>query len=480
MYDALDKHIPFLLTIYLPYCFVHSQPQVVTLNKCIVYRSMIEPPIRSALEECMALDTFLDLSPYFPEKMSVSDCVTFLKDYVFCEMDDSVLLGCLIFLVDKEPFYFSHGMIKNVSTKLLQSLIVDFAKQKAKQIVEGPSESVSADHDHEIAHKSNNRKFGRGSSKKKRMKKDALCDKAVSYGIVPLVTIAKAVAQEYPDLAEIQVGYDIPLEDGHIPQWNDELDGSDGPLYSFCRHVFGTSVKFQEDCTKAVEAEIARVKAIKIGASIQSCSTTNAAYIEASFENAFKSACHFLQIMAKYPKSLLNPDQEQNHRGKEEIMDWFLNTCAADFTRRLTEYALFKYGVQPTLFSFYHDQEMPLESDYFYSEIDTFTKRNFSRIFLSCRTDKDSTKCNPLQKLRDVLPADKGANLAQMWILCGGQAYSGGEIPMADGSRTFSPGNLEKFLSHIQETCLSICGIPYKILDKKIEKQILTSRRKEL
>jgi hypothetical protein len=370
-------------------------------------------------------------------------------------------------------------MIKNISTKLLQSLMVDFAKQRAKEVVDG-SESGSLDASHEITQKPNNKRIGKGASWKKRVKRDSLSlDKSVSYGIIPLVTIANAVSHEYPDLAEIQSGYEINFEAGRIPQWNDEKDGSDGPLYSFCRHVFGMSQKFHEDCHKAVEVEIAKLRTIKIGASIQSCSTMNVAYNEESFESAFKSACYFLQLLAKYPKSLMNSRKEQNGKA-QDVIDMFLTTCAADFTRRLTEYVLFKYGVPHTLFSFYHEQETPLESDHFCSKIDTSTKRNFPHAFLSCSANKDSAKCDPLQMLHDVLPANKGANLAQMWNLCGGQTYHGGEIVSKEGGKLFCPGNLDKFFNHIQDTCLNTCGIPFKVLDKKIEKQILTARRKEL
>jgi hypothetical protein len=287
----------------------------------MVFQSKIEPPIWSDFEECMPLNMFLDFSQYFPEKMLVSDSVTFLKDYAFCDMmDDSILLGCLIFLVDKEePFYFSHAMIQNMSTKLLQSLMVDFAKQKAKEVIDG-SESGSLDADCEIMQKSNNRRIGRGASWKKRKKRDSLSsDKSVSYGITPLVTIANAIAQEYPDLAEIQMGYEINFE-ARIPQWNNEKG------------------KFHEDCTKVVEVDIVKLRTMKIlGALIRSCSKMTVAYNEESFQSAFKSVCYFLQLLTKYPKSLINAGKEQNGKA-QDVIDMFLSSCAADFTRHLTEY----------------------------------------------------------------------------------------------------------------------------------------------
>ena len=35
-------------------------------------------------------------------------------------------------------------------------------------------------------------------------------------------------------------------------------------------------------------------------------------------------------------------------------------------------------------------------------------------------------------------------------------------------------------VSHIEESCLAICGLPFKVLDKKSEKKILFGRKKEL
>jgi hypothetical protein len=55
--------------------------------------------------------------------------------------------------------------------------------------------------------------------------------------------------------------------------------------------------------------------------------------------------------------------------------------------------------------------------------------------------------------------------------LCGGECYLGG------GGR---PGDLDRFLSHVEENCLTICGLPFKKLDKKTKKQWMHSRKQEL
>jgi hypothetical protein len=67
-----------------------------------------------------------------------------------------------------------------------------------------------------------------------------------------------------------------------------------------------------------------------------------------------------------------------------------------------------------------------------------------------------------------------------MWFYCGGENYAGGEMTHDDGSVTSRTGDMEKFLSHAEDYCLSICGLPFKILDKKSEKQKLFARKKEL
>jgi hypothetical protein len=42
------------------------------------------------------------------------------------------------------------------------------------------------------------------------------------------------------------------------------------------------------------------------------------------------------------------------------------------------------------------------------------------------------------------------------------------------------PGNLEGFLSHVETNCLTLCGLPFKKLDKKAEKNFLFARKQQL
>jgi hypothetical protein len=424
-------------------------------------------PVQAAIEECIESESFLDLSQYIPEQMTVADCTHLIQDYIFVDGDR---LGCLIFLVDKEPFYFSQGMVKHISTKLLRPLIEDYAKSCAQEVVDKAG-NVYNDHVED-----GEQQGGKKSSKGRNRAKNVSGSENVSHGILPIASLADAIAKGYPDLAGFQSSYIVEKED---LCWDIEDGGSDGPLYAFCRAIFGTSRAFQKDCDRAVNAEIVKLTAMKKGMSIGSNGAANVKNIEAVFEKSFKISCHFLLMLAKYPKALLG---EEETEAKDDAEAMFLNTAAADLTRRLTEFCLFKNGVQNGLFHFFHegDGDDSDESNLFYNEINSSSKRTFKRVFLSCPSDNGSDQIDPLQLLRDSLPVGVGVPLARMWIFCGGTNYSGGERMQEDGNRTFRPGDFEEFLSHAEEYCLSMCGLPFKVLDKKSDKQMLFSRKKEL
>jgi len=434
----------------------------------MIHPDVFVTPVQAAIEGCIESESFLDLSQYIPAQMTVADCTNLIQDYIFVDGDR---LGCLIFLVDKEPFYFSQGMVKHISTKLLQPLIEDYAKTRAQEVVDR-ADNIYNDHV-EDGEQQGGKKTSKGRNRSRKISEP----ENESHGILPLASVADAIARGYPDLASIQSSYTVEKED---LCWDIEDGGSDGPLYAFCRAIFGTSRAFQKDCDRAVNAEVAKLTAMKKGMSIGSNGAANVKNVEALFEKSFKISCHFLLILAKYPKSLLD---EENTEAKDEAEATFLNTAAADFARRLTEFCLFKNGVQNGLFHFFHEEDGDDsdESNLFYKEINSSSKRTFKRVFLSCSSDDhDSDQIDPLQLLRDTLPVGVGVPLARMWIFCGGENYSGGERVQEDGSTTIRPGDFEGFVSHAEEYCLSICGLPFKVLDKKSDKQMLFSRKKEL
>jgi len=421
----------------------------------MIHPDVIVAPLQAAIVESMESESFLDLSLHLPEGMTTTDTRTFIEDYVLNHMDNAVSLGRLIVLVDGEAFYFSSGMMKNIATECLPPLIEEYAKSRAFEIA-NTQDSTSTELDNSIP-SSKTKKGGRSSKSKTkgRSKTSTAESETVSYSMVPLINVANEVAKHYSDLADIQASYSVhEKEDG--PVWGDDDGDSDGPLYAFCRHVFGTSKKFEEDCANAVQAELVKAMAVKKGSTMHSTGHGAAKFksVDVSFEESFKNVCHLVQVLAKYPQSLLNTQANDNIRDKETQA--FLNGCAADFVRRVTEYCLFKHGVEDGKFTFFAEEDEGSTGfgDAFYMDVDT-TTRVFKKVFLSCPSSEEEVgHQDPLKILRGCLPGSVGVGVARMWVLTGGENYASGERISADGEITYSRGDLERFLSHSEESCL--------------------------
>ena len=96
--------------------------------------------------------------------------------------------------------------------------------------------------------------------------------------------------------------------------------------------------------------------------------------------------------------------------------------------------------------------------------------RAYPRTFLSCTPKEDGNKRQPLATLREVLPGSVGVELARLWKCLPGDCTD-------DQVR---PGSMDEFVRHAEESCLIICGLPYKKINKKAEKKAMFERRKQL
>jgi hypothetical protein len=72
--------------------------------------------------------------------------------------------------------------------------------------------------------------------------------------------------------------------------------------------------------------------------------------------------------------------------------------------------------------------------------------------------------------IRASLDASVGKSVTKMWTLLGGECYG----------RDYKAGDVDGFLTHIKNECITICGLPFKILDKKAKKSLLNDRRQLL
>jgi hypothetical protein len=237
---------------------------------------------------------------------------------------------------------------------------------------------------------------------------------------------------------------------------------SGGPLYEVCRSVLYDD-EFQTSCEQAVRAELERLESIKTSISVRSRKdgATKVRSIESAFENptCFTTACYSIQLNAKFLQyATASPDLDE--KDLSALKQDFLCGCCADFASRITQYCLFRNEIEDEVFCIQsHRVEAPedaVESDLpaYCLPLDIAARR-FPSTRLSCSEEgcEDRPRM-PLPTFRVVLAGNVGVALARMWSLCGGSCYEGGCRLNDDGSETTRPGDVEGFLSHVEESCL--------------------------
>ncbi len=494
---------------------------IIILANCIIHQNIILTPLQAIIEECIEMESFVDLSFHLPSDILCykDDVRTIMMDYIVhrkVEVENSTdsdpaERGHYLLLEDEEALYFSRGIINNISVKILQPLIEEYAKSRAKEIVDGIQESkknkslrhhsvVSSTSasasvkDGNKSRKNNTMSKNKIKNSKKKAAEDENDNDAIAApkaGLPPLKMVVQAIGKIYTDLMDIQDSYNNSEKNGKSGWCTDQGTGGalkSGPLYVFCRCVLNKDSGLEKNCARAVDAEIKKIMKMRQGSSTSMSRKQGAMKcqnIEKLFEEHFQTACYYIQLKAKFPQFLLvSSDVEVSDDEMDVIVKDFLHHCAW-FAKRITEYCLFKAGLDVEgVFQFTKDvknqKDDQKQEESFYSPVDVTERFAAPSVFLSCTTDSD----DPLQLLREIMPGNIGVGLARMWIYTGGQHYDGGiKFIENDGSGRcpfVRPGDMNKFLSHVEENCLTMVGIPFKLLDKKWEKKLMFSRRKEL
>lgn len=430
-------------------------------------------PLEQALVEAIASESFLDLRMHLPDSLLQyeEDVQAIVQEMALPTVKEGKDEGGRIVISDGEVLFVSTAMIRHIAKTLLPPLIESFAKTRAETLKSWSASNDNAPNDSTTV-QSPKRK-GRKTSKRA---KAALSQtkETVSYGVVPLVTVAKTVAQEYPDLAEIQTtaGPIFEEKDPGCPVWEQDGDLSDldanvggGPLYDLCRTVLYDD-EFQSSSERAVKAELERLDSIKSSSSSRSRKDGAAKVrsIESAFEDptCFTAACYDVQAHAKllqYVEAL--PDV--GDKVIEALKQNYLEGVCADFTGRVTQYCLFRNEIEDKVFSIERKTNGTTaaventESDLpAYCEPIDSAARGYPTTILVCNEDTDDggEKKMPLPTLRVVLSGGVGTQLARMWILCGGRCYEGGTRVNDDGTETLRQGDADGFLSHVEDNCL--------------------------
>ncbi len=431
-------------------CILEMYSHPIVLEGCIIHPDVIVAPLQVVVEECIDAGSFVDLSTHLHSDIlsNRDDVRSILTKHILNKFDHAN--GCLV-VDDHEAIYFSQAMINDVSNKVLPPIIEDFAKERAVEMAD-EIEKMKKVNVGTKYNKDPKTAAGKSKSKTKLSKKkkdsegveDAMIH-APNPGLIPLQTVVGAITEHCPDLDDIQNHYCSERIEPNWHQPSDNIREYEGPLYEFCRIALNKDSCLDSLCHKAVSAELEKIMASKKGNSL-SARVQGAAKcrsIESQFEENFANACYFLQLVVKMMNvcSPLNGDEVNVMEGN------ILHHCAC-FARRITEYCLFKVGLDvdgPFCFINECDSDA-MDENYYYSKVDFCQHHVPSSVFLSCTSTSETSdqEKEPLRLLRDLIPGNVGVEVARMWILTGANHYFGG----------FKPGDINKFIKHVEESCL--------------------------
>jgi len=420
------------------------------LEESVIDADRIISPLEAVVQETIESGSWMDLQLHLPmELLSTADAHSILNDHVLSKME-SESPGVAV-VTPNGSIFFSQTMIDEIAHKVLPPLIESFAKARAKEMDrDGEGEITS--------HKSSSK--SKRKSRKSSNKSKEKSEKSNIVGSIPVDHIVKAIVAAHPDLTQAVQG------DPNMPN---------SPIVALYQQSLMTD-EFREACERAVHAELRQLQMAKV----TKVSASKLQSVEGAFEDpsCFATACYSIQSLAKFLNyaASANVDEETLEALKKE----FLRGCCADFTSRISQYCLFRNEIEEGTFCFGTDgldEETGLA--YFCSPVDP-ARRRYDRTYLTCEPDENLKPRDPLPTLREVLPANVGVVLARQWILCGGDCYQGGIKESEDGETYTRPGAVDGFLDHVEENCLTLCGLPFKKIDKKSEKQFLFNRRQRL
>jgi hypothetical protein len=454
-----------------------THDDILIMSDLVMVGHIVLQKIQSAIQVCMASGV-VDILDHLSTELIRSDILREL----LCQAEFSLEQGILI-LSDGRAILIAKTFVEDVTSRVLSPLVQTFAKARAAEILvsttPGASASTEIHNDHEEP--SATGRSGKGKSKSRKGKVKRTNHNHVEVvGVVPLLKVAQTVLDQFPNtpMTEIDKQDLAALVDG--VSWDDEEDCG-VLLVEFCKTALYTD-RFRSQCENATEAELDCLKSAKQSKATLSRKdeASKVRSVATAFEEGFVALCYLVQANAKF-LALAENSNSFDEASLQVLRSEMLQCSCADFTSRINQYCLFQ-NEEEAVFTFMKAEEQEVEANDAVSALPPFCNtvdvaaRRYRRSYLSCPPPRE-----PLPVLRESLPGNLGVTLARQWVLCGGESYRGGvRKSEEDGSMFVRPGSIDGFLSHVQENCLSLCGLPFKNLDKKSEKQFLFKRRQTL
>ena len=455
----------FLSASQITDCIQHSHFSAVTLRKSIIHPDIIVGPLKTAVQEACSTNHWLDLELHLPLELlqTEEDVKDLLLNHVLGELN---INGGAIAIEPHGALFLSPGMIQDFVKLEMPSLVDNYARAKAKEI------EILFESNENDTHSNKGKKRGKMGQSNKQQKNSIVGDHSIGSGCVPTADIANALVLKYPDLLSYMSA-------------KCELDSDDvgtGILGKACKEAFHTETHFSV-CDNAIKAEVNRLQAAR-EASARTSRKESAARIqsvEGKFESAecFSAACFMVQAQKNFIRYAEDAGLDS---GSVEILNnELLRGACADLTSRVTQFCMFKNAVEMDQFSFRPTGYVTHKDDTYYGPVDTASRSYFPTYFSYCGLNEEAGAITePLPLLRSLLPGTLGVALARQWVFCGGLCFQGGLSKAEDGKTYARKGDIDGFLSHAEENCLLICGLPFKRLDKKSEKKFLYARRDRL
>lgn len=513
MERAVKKYRQGLLASQITTLVLDAIPDVIVINGGnVLIRDSILQQVQAGIQDCLSPSAaestqFLDLQEYLPVELlqSPTTVLDILEKVGFTSSSDGVAV-----IGNDRAIVVGKDVIQRFKDKHLSRLIQDHSKNRAIEIFHTDC-ALEEDNDDDDDYEgfASGRKSGK-SSRSKRSKNFKLNSKKNKYPkgdtssyVIPLSAIMSVVIDTYPTFQEEALSSD-DIKASNL-KWEDDDDSGSGfsLVATFCRKAF-YSKSFLEQCDRAFDAELKRLEFEKNSKTKISRKDAAAKVrsVETAFQDAFVTLCYLIQAQSKpitfFANNLIDCFDEAS---LEKMKKEFLEGPCADLISRITQHCLFKEEAEEDcVFTFVHSTPHKEDNNNVTTDETVGEKEKISSglpwycsdIIITARRHPQSYLSSPpprepLPILRECFSGNTGIVLSKMWILCGGYCYRGGvrtiEQDEGDGSTQsihVRPGNMGVFLSYAEENCLTLCGLPYKKMDKKAEKNLLFSRKQQL